>query len=215
MVFARHLLMSRTQRSIKSIAEVLSFFWKLARNSGFVQGTHSSTETKLTWDIFINGHVSSSIIYLKAMTYTEFQTAIEHVETLNRMQHHTVFQGSATYGTRATHGTPSNFQWHAEPSQVAQNVFIIHTEVAPIGATRSIKNSPVVPIEFVHNISYCKNFEKKGRSPKKKKGQHLCYCRYVCIFGPMNDTKPAANQEMTFFFFLETTPLGVPILCLQ
>ena len=61
-------------------------------------------------------------------------------------------QGSATYGTRATLGTPSNFQWHAEPSQVAQNVFIIHTEVAPIGATRSIKNSPVVLIEFVHNI---------------------------------------------------------------
>ena len=63
-------------------------------------------------------------------------------------------QGSATYGTRATLGTPSNFQWHAEPSQVAQNVFIIHTEVAPIGATRSIKNSPAVLIEFVHNIRY-------------------------------------------------------------
>ena len=61
-------------------------------------------------------------------------------------------QGSATYGTRATLGTPSNFQWHAEPSQVAQNVFIIHTEVAPIGATRSINNSPAVLIEFVHNM---------------------------------------------------------------
>ena len=32
--------------------------------------------------------------------------------------------------------------------------FIIHTEVAPIGATRSIKNSPVVLIEFVHNIRH-------------------------------------------------------------
>ena len=63
-------------------------------------------------------------------------------------------QGSATYGTCATLGTPSNFQWHAEPSQVAQNVFIIHTEVAPIGATRFIKNSPVVLIEFVHNIRH-------------------------------------------------------------
>ena len=63
-------------------------------------------------------------------------------------------QGLATYGTRATLGTPSNFQWHVEPSQVAQNVFIIHTEVAPIGATLSIKNSPAVLIEFVHNIRY-------------------------------------------------------------
>ena len=32
--------------------------------------------------------------------------------------------------------------------------FVIHTEVAPIGATWSIKNSPVVTIEFVHNIRY-------------------------------------------------------------
>jgi len=24
-----------------------------------------------------------------------------------------VEQGSATYGTRATHGTPNTFQWHA------------------------------------------------------------------------------------------------------
>ena len=90
-----------------------------------------------------------------------FQNIIESNILHSDLQHENLslfichlVQGSATYGTRATLGTPSNFQWHAEPSQVAQNVFIIHTEVAPIGATRSINNGPVVLIEFVHNIRY-------------------------------------------------------------
>ena len=88
------------------------------------------------------------------MPRTDTPVAIGPKKSIINRWYGAVAQGSATYGTRATLGTPRNFQWHAEPSQVAQNVFIIHTEVAPIGATRSIKNSPVVVIEFVHNIRY-------------------------------------------------------------
>ena len=69
--------------------------------------------------------------------------------------------------------------------------------------------SGLVPTFLIENPA-----NPKGWSPKKKKGQHLCDCRNFCTVGPMNDTKPAANRDQTFFFFffLETTHLGVPIL---
>jgi len=40
----------------------------------------------------------------------------------------TLVQGSATYGTRATLGTPSNFQWHAEAPRLHTNFVMIHNK---------------------------------------------------------------------------------------
>ena len=63
-------------------------------------------------------------------------------------------QGSATYDMCATLGTPRISNGTQSLPKLHKMFFIIYTEVAPIGATRSIQNSPVVLIEFVHNIRY-------------------------------------------------------------
>jgi len=37
-------------------------------------------------------------------------------------------KGSATYGTPATLGTPSNFEWHAEAPSLHISYVMVHTE---------------------------------------------------------------------------------------
>ena len=43
---------------------------------------------------------------------------------------------------------------------------------------------------------------------KKKKRSKPVWMRHLCSFRPKSDTKCAAKQVLTFFFFLEITPVS-------
>ena len=47
-------------------------------------------------------------------------------------------------------------------------------------------------------------------SKKKKKGHHLIRSGFGVIHRPQNAKISAVTQVLTVFFFLETTPLGLP-----
>ena len=103
-VFARHLLMTRTQRPGESIAEYVHFLRVLARDCDFVQVTAEQYRDEFTRDAFINGLASSSIRQrLLEVDGIDFKTAIERAEILNRGQHQSVFySATSTYSATAT-----------------------------------------------------------------------------------------------------------------
>ena len=105
-VFARHLLMTRTQRPGESIAEYVPSLREPARDSDFVQVTAEQYRDELTRDAFINRLASSSIRQrLLEVDGTDFKTAIERAlhEILDRAQHLSVFySGTSTYSATAT-----------------------------------------------------------------------------------------------------------------
>ena len=87
-VFARHLLMTRTQRPGESIVEYFHSLRKLARDCDFAQVTPEQYRDELTRNAFINGLASSSIRQcLLEVDGTDFKLATERAKILDRAQH--------------------------------------------------------------------------------------------------------------------------------
>ena len=91
-VFARHLLMSRTQKTSESIAEFVHALKQLARDCDFRAVSADVYKDELTRDAFING-ISSKDIRQRLLEEDElsFQTAVNKAEMLDRAQQQSNF----------------------------------------------------------------------------------------------------------------------------
>ena len=87
LVFARHLLMSRTQNSGESIAEYVHALKQLARDCNFQAVSAEQYRNKLTSDAFILGITSSAIRqWLLEEDKLTFQDAVTKAELLDGAQ---------------------------------------------------------------------------------------------------------------------------------
>ena len=146
-VFARHLLTSKTQRPGESIAECVHFLRELARDCDFIQVKAEQYRDELTRDVFINGLASSSIRQsLREVDDMDFKTAIERAETLDRGQHHSVFYSATAQKNKIrnlTHCVHSLLLWlvlqHGK-SVYANAIFMVmlFTQVSENNAQKKI-----------------------------------------------------------------------------
>ena len=94
-IFARHLLLSRTQKSNESLAEFVHALKQLARDCEFRAVSADKYRDELTRDAFINGINSVSIRQrLLEEDGLTFQNAINKAETLDRAQKQSEFYES-------------------------------------------------------------------------------------------------------------------------
>ena len=91
-IFARHLLLNRTQKSSDSLAEFVDVLKQLAQDCEFRAVTADKYRDELTRDTFINGinSVSTRERLLEEDELT-FQNAINRAETLDRAQKQSAF----------------------------------------------------------------------------------------------------------------------------